>query len=126
MWRGAAGDEAKRRSHACNQSSAVFLFLLPIGVSFELPYLCERLSVCKSSWFMLGLGLGMKHDVLKKIENERTGNSVENCLFDLLVFWLNSGNASVKNLVDALIKVNMRVLADKIQKKYAGMTASLR
>ena len=75
---------------------------------------------------MLGLGLGMKHDVLKKIENERTGNSVENCLFDLLVFWLNSGNASVKNLVDALIKVNMRVLADKIQKKYAGMTASLR
>ena len=70
---------------------------------------------------MLGLGLGIKPDILKKIETDRTGNSVEDCLIDLLLFWLNSGNASVKNLVDALIKVNMRVLADKIQKKYAGM-----
>ena len=70
---------------------------------------------------MLGLGLGIKSDILKRIESERTGKSVESCLFDLLVFWLNSGSASVKNLVDALVKVNMRVLADKIQKKYAGM-----
>ena len=77
--------------------------------------------MCKASWFMLGLGLGIKADILKKIESERTGNNVENCLFDLLVFWLNSGNATVKILVDALVKVNMRVLADKIQKKYAGM-----
>ena len=77
--------------------------------------------MCKSSWFMLGLGLGIKADILKRVESERTGNSVENCLFDLLVFWLNSGNASVKNLVDVLIEVNMCVLADKIQKKYAGM-----
>ncbi|MCG8625351.1 MAG: death domain-containing protein [Proteobacteria bacterium] len=78
--------------------------------------------MCKSSWFMLGLGLGIKPDILMRIESERTGNSVENCLFDLLVFWLNSGNASVKNLIDAsVMKVHMRVLADKIQKKYAGM-----
>ena len=92
---------------------------------FELPYLCEKLSVCKSSWFLLGLGLGIKHDILKKIESERTGNNVENCLRDLLVFWLNSSNATVKVLVDALVKVNMRVLADKIQKKYAGMVQLL-
>jgi hypothetical protein len=90
-------------------------------VSFDLPYLCEKLSVCKSSWFLLGLGLGMKHDILKKIESERTANDVHNCLSDLLMFWLNSGNATVKILVDALVKINMRVLADKIQKKYAGM-----
>ena len=101
------------------------VYILPIGVSFDLPYLCERLSVCKSSWFMLGLGLGIKPDILKGIESERTGNSVENCLFALLVFWLNSGNASVKNLIDTLVKVNMRVLADKIQKKYAGMVITL-
>ena len=87
---------------------------------FELPYLCERLSACKSCWFLLGLGLGIKNDILKKIESERTGNNVENCLLDLLVFWLSSGNATVEILVDALVKVNMRVLADKIKKKYAG------
>ena len=124
VGRTAAGDKSKQCSyvnHYSQPSSYFYCLYIIIGVSFDLPYLCERLNVCKSSWFMLGLGLGIKSDILKRIESERTGNSVENCLFDLLVFWLNSGNASVKNLVDALIKVNMRVLADKIQKKYAGM-----
>lgn len=90
-------------------------------MSFELPYLCEKLSGCKSSWFFLGLGLGLKHDVLKRIESERTGNDVETCLLDLLALWLKSGNATVEGLVDALVKVNMRVLAEKIRKKYTGM-----
>ena len=96
-------------------------FLLHAGVLFELPYLCEKLSSCKSSWFFLGLGLGLKHDLLKRIESERTGNNVENCLFDLLVFWLNTGKATIEVLVDALVKVNMWVLAEKIKRKYAGM-----
>ena len=95
------------------------------GVLLELPYLCERLSGCKSSWFFLGLGLGLKHDDLKKFESDRTSNSVEKCLLDLLMFWLKSGNATVEVLVDALVKVNLRVLADKIQRKYASKSVNI-
>ena len=86
----------------------------------ELPYLCDKLSGCKSSWFFLGLGLGLNPDHLKKFESDRSGNNVEKCLSDLLVFWLNSGKATVEVLVDALFKVSLRVLAEKIKRKYAG------
>ena len=91
------------------------------GVLFELPYLCEKLSACKSSWFFLGLGLGLKHNLLTDIESNGPTDNVESCLLNLLVFWLKSGNATAEILVDALVKVNMRVLADKIRRKYAGM-----
>ena len=89
-------------------------------MSFELHYLCEKLSGCQSCWFLFGLGLGLKHEVLKKIERDRSNNSVEQCLSDLLMFWLNTGDATVENLVDALVKIHMRVLADRIKKMYAG------
>ena len=50
---------------------------------------------------------------------------MEKCLIDLLMFWLKSGNATVEVLVDALVKVNLRVLADKIQRKYAGKSVNI-
>ena len=89
-------------------------------VSLDLPYLSEKLDCCKAKWFFLGFGLGIREADLKRIESERSNNGVEKCLSDLLVYWLNSGGANIDDLCNALVRVNHRVLADKIRRKYSG------
>lgn len=89
-------------------------------VKLELSYLMEKLKQCKSSWFHIGLALGVPTEELKKFESERIGPGVNKCLVDTLMLWLNSGEANLDTLVKAIKLCDHENLSKKIRTKYEG------
>ena len=86
----------------------------------ELPFLLEKLKGCKSSWFHLGIFLGINEAELKKFESERKGNDVLKCFSDTLMFWLNSGDSNLTTLAKAVERAGYKRLAQDIRLKYQG------
>ena len=95
-------------------------FAIHVDVKLKLSYLIKRLSPCKSSWFTLGLALDVPTEEIKKFESERKSPGVVICLQNTLRLWLNSEDADVDTLVDAIEHCGHRNLSREIKEKYRG------
>ena len=89
-------------------------------VKLKLPYLTAKLSPCKSCWFQLGLALGIPTEELRKFESERRSPGVVLCLHDTLRLWLDSEDADLDTLVNAIEQCGHKKLSKEIKAKYQG------
>ena len=67
----------------------------------------------------MGLRLGVDYAELKKIERNHKFAGVERCKAEMIAFWQdNSGGATLRKLVSALVEIGHQRLAKELQEKY--------
>ena len=66
-------------------------------------------------WKDLARALGYNQSIIDAIEKEK-GGCIKECCIEVLVRWMRreGGNATVGNLAEALIKIELKSLADKL------------
>ena len=95
--------------------------LLSTAVKLEesdIATLCNELTGI-SDWFMLGLNLGVPYRLLKEIRSNYSVEGCGACRRETLVLWLQRApNASWRDVVGALRKMEEDSLAGRIEQKY--------
>ena len=74
--------------------------------------------VSEPNWFMLGLALRVRHNILDEIKDNC--KKIQDCRYEMLREWISSGKATWNELVNALCCsiVNNKQLAEEIETKY--------
>ena len=72
----------------------------------------------ESDWYMLGIALRVRRNVLEEIKNNH--RNIQHCRYEMVHLWISSGKATWSELVNALCSsiVNNKQLAEEIEKKY--------
>ena len=78
----------------------------------------KKLSPCQACWFQFGIALDIPSDKLKKFESDRRSPGVGICLHDTLRLWLNSEDADLDTLVNAIEQCGHGNLSREIRVKY--------
>ena len=84
----------------------------------DLGAVLTELYCVRDKWYNIGLQLNVPVAELQRIESEHKGNYTT-CLRQMLIKWLESGQANWKSLCDALHNpIVLAALANTLMKKY--------
>ena len=74
--------------------------------------------VSESDWYMLGIALHVRRNVLEEIKDNH--RKIQHCRCEMVHLWISSGKATWSELVNALRSsiVNNKQLAEEIETKY--------
>ena len=78
-----------------------------------------------AEWYSLGLQLDLTEDALDTIENDFAQSS-STCKRKMFSKWLTSNkDASYTTLVDALVKIDKKIVAENVSKKFCKLCSYL-
>ena len=94
--------------------------LLATGLECKLKPLLKELRPIAAEYHALGIQLGILPNKLKEFETEAAGQDVKRYLREVLHRWLQEGDCKLDTLVDGLIEISHKRLAEKLKKDYKG------
>ena len=86
----------------------------------KLKPLLKELRPIAADYNALGIQLGILPDKIKEFETETCGQDVNRYLHEVLYRWLQEGDCKLDTLVNGLMEISHRRLAEKLKEDYKG------